>query len=598
MDQENDSRPAEQLWGHGARFWLTVLLILAAGLKLVYLLQALPTPEIRLYNELYSTDSAFFLQWAENIRSGDIWTDRSIHPHHDWHKAIAPVETWEDWFRGKCFHQEPLYPYLLALVLSLTGSPLGMLVFQGGMSILSMALLFGLARRYAGLPVAIISSLLYLGYGPFYVYESQLLRTTLLVCLGLAGILMVERMRSERSFLSGLFAGLVLGLLLVAKTSNALFVIAVFAIILLSRGRGPWRWKSSVAVALGVLLCLVAPMARNLKVGAPLLSMSSVAAQTFIGGNAPDATGYCWIVSRHHARIMRESRGEISQVVVLTLKEYRGNPWAYARLLGRKAYAVLNGWEQPDNVNYYQARRHVPLLRFLPFNFYMLCPLGLLGIWLSRKNLPQHLVALAFLVTGIVPLLIFYMSSRFRLPLVPLFCLYAGITLNDMARRVKQNRKSAALMVLLLFILAFLLNLPGRDLQRIRPQDYMYAASQYEKLNQPEASLAEFEQCIKEFPEYTRAYLQFAEMLIQADNSRRAIDVLKDCISANPAAAYCGNSLGMLYLDRKNYRDAIDVFSRAYSDMPDDQDIRYNLCLAYHLARETRPDKICDGFIP
>ena len=119
------------------------------------------------------------------------------------------------------------------------------------------------------------------------------------------------------------------------------------------------------------------------------------------------------------------------------------NPGAWIRLLGRKLVIFWNAYELPDNYNYYEVREVLlhPLslpgaLLFLPLHltFGLIAPLGLTGILLTgrrwRELLLVHLTLFGYMGT----VLLFFNFSRFRVPIVPFLCLFAGATLVALVR--------------------------------------------------------------------------------------------------------------------------------------------------------------------
>jgi hypothetical protein len=133
----------------GLEAWLTdhrrlvLAIIIAASIlvRIPYFIELNHSPCV--WQHRWSqTDMNFFDLWARDIAGGDWLTDKVLHPWHEWHKAIAaeyfrlhpeaassltqdgrsgrtPDDAaralWERWWGGKAYHQEPLYPYLIAL---------------------------------------------------------------------------------------------------------------------------------------------------------------------------------------------------------------------------------------------------------------------------------------------------------------------------------------------------------------------------------------------------------------------------------------------------------------------------------------------------
>ena len=76
------------------------------------------------------SDMETFHRWALSIVNGD-WLGRGdFHPFHPWQSAVAAKEQWARWY-GHVYHQEPFYPYLIALVYLLAPrEPASMILLQ------------------------------------------------------------------------------------------------------------------------------------------------------------------------------------------------------------------------------------------------------------------------------------------------------------------------------------------------------------------------------------------------------------------------------------------------------------------------------------
>ena len=103
------------------------------------------------------------------------------------------------------------------------------------------------------------------------------------------------------------------------------------------------------------------------------------------------------------------------------------HPMAWAGQLARKTYALLNDWEQYNNKTYAFHKARSPWLRFNPIGWGVLLVLGLAGAWRLQRQAPARarelgMIALIY-AAGVV---LFFVSARFRMPLVPLLCGLAG----------------------------------------------------------------------------------------------------------------------------------------------------------------------------
>src|SRR5262245_30579583 len=172
-------------------------------------------------------DMEFFHRWAEDIAGGDWLTARPLHPRHPWHEDVATAyleglpreqrsasadQVWERWYGGARFHQEPLYPYLVALTyFFLDADPRFVFAWQLLLGIASNVLVYLLARRCFGDLVATLAGALAVLFAPALYYELILLRTAatgfLSLAIALALLAAQDRGSARRWLLAGVLAG-------------------------------------------------------------------------------------------------------------------------------------------------------------------------------------------------------------------------------------------------------------------------------------------------------------------------------------------------------------------------------------------------------
>ena len=106
------------------------------------------TAFLRFHEHCNQTDMFAFWQWAQAIVAGDWLGRETYHPDFVWMKEIAPIETWHRWWGGKeIYHQAPLYPHFLAVILALKNSPVFAVAIQLLIGALQPLVMFSLARR-------------------------------------------------------------------------------------------------------------------------------------------------------------------------------------------------------------------------------------------------------------------------------------------------------------------------------------------------------------------------------------------------------------------------------------------------------------------
>jgi hypothetical protein len=313
-------------------------------------------------------------------------------------------------------------------------------------------LLLALAWRWFGPLAGALAGLLATLYAPLLYFELLLLRETCLVFTALALMFAFDVAARGAARRAGFAVGLALGIATLLKTLFLAFGVGAAVLLGLRwRARGQPAGIGLTFLALGVATALLPLLARNLAVGAPLLSIHSAAGPNLVLSNAysPGAVvgGYRL---RHMDDILGETGGAPLPTLVRTLGTYP-SALAFLESVGGKLAASLHWYEEPDNSNFYLQRRYASVLRGLPIGFGLVGPLGLVGMvlaWRSRRGrgvaarspgspVADGVANLHWMVlVNLAVLVLFLVRDRFRLPLaaamIP-FAAYAAVELVRLA---------------------------------------------------------------------------------------------------------------------------------------------------------------------
>lgn len=445
---------------HAPRWPLAIVFVCALGLRIAVHLEVAdgPIPWLHRYGE---SDMAFHHAHAERLSQGD-WLQRGpFHPCHAWHRDVARahflasptareryasapdpvVALWDDWYGGARFHQEPLYPYLVAIGYAWLGADPGwMIVLQLILGAASQVLVFAIARRHAGTNAAWAAVVVSLAYAPTIAHELVLLRTAVEVFLGLATVASADRARVSARPGSWLLVGSIAGIATVCRAPLALLALGVG---LLAARAGA---RSAAAYAAGVALALAPVAARNVAVGAPVASLSSVAAVTFACQNVPgvDPLGGFTVDAPAVAAAMGEGDGAFFASARASWARHP-DAGSIVWMLAGRARALVANREIAGNTSVELARRESRVLAACPIGFGVIAALAAIGLALGmrRGGRPWPLVAL--IVAAAVPQLAFYVTSRFRSPLALalLPCAGAGVVALASAARARCWRRLA-----------------------------------------------------------------------------------------------------------------------------------------------------------
>ena len=461
-----------------------LVLALFACVRLVHLAQLVDSPAL-VQQQWPDSDMFAFDHWAYNIAHGDIWSAQPQRPLTAWHhevarefRALTPStrtddELWRDWQGGARFYQEPLFPYLLAGVYTLSDTPLLALACQMLLGLLGLWLLMDATRRLLGEREAVIAGLLATLCGPLAYYESLLLRETLAVT---ATWLLLRQWvvasqtdlrldpsgdlprppphRSEVSRAEG-WLGLAAGLALLTRVAIAPFVVFLLVCLLWPRAQ---RLQRLGGLLLGLSLPLGLVLVRNLVVDAPPFAMAGGGVFAFVAANAPGADPWQGLVLDAPV-IARLLQHQGQSMVVATLQQ---QPHLIS-LEFAKLGALLHNYEMPNNASFLFYRAHAPILKLLPVNFALLLPLGLVGtLDALRSRRARVLVVLA--CVQVLPLLILQPLSRYRLgflaALLPLAAL--GLTFLHGVWQARRVRLLVWLLPIALLTVFLLRPLPDR----------------------------------------------------------------------------------------------------------------------------------------
>jgi len=397
-----------------------------------------------------SGDTSFFISYAHQIASGDIF------------------------LRGQSLLFSPLYAYFLAMIFALAGENFVIvLVVQYGLSLLAAYLLYRLSRHLFGTLAGLLTLLLYLGNSMILLFDSQLLDTVFSILLPSAALLLLHRAPVTGRKLQWFGAGVVLGLLALTRPNVLLFfpLAAGWAMWAGNGGRTlVRRLVPALLVTVGASLCILPFTVRNWVVtGEPVLITAHGGINFYVGNNEK-ATGY--FTPPHGMpplpgtfnlevprRVAEEQSGRsgLSDSEVSAHWFARGMDWIrrhpgdFLSLTLKKTRAFFNGYEVSLNFDFNFLRQLSWSLKPACIPLAVLLPLGLAGMALSLHRWRTHLVLYLFFVAYSASVILFFITARYRLPLVPLLLVYGGFSLRTLLAWLNRPARLVLLLAGLLF---------------------------------------------------------------------------------------------------------------------------------------------------
>ncbi len=368
-------------------------------------------------------DAAWHHAWACSIASGDL-------------TAYAP------YFRA------PLYPLVLGGLYSLTGPSVAAgALLSTVLHAASAALLFRIASGWMPRGAAAAAAACWGLWGTAVAYSSTLLIEPLYIALVLGSFLLFD----EDRLLAGMLA---LGFAAIARPG----ALAVLPALLLA-------FKPVRLARAGPLLLapIAAVWAVNALAGDPATVISSQGGINLYIGNGPEADGYtAFAPAAPHRQpedgLPYQDNVEAASVALAppglrpsevsawwvsrTLEAAARAPGRTIALLAKKAALMCATQEVPCNYDGYYLRRYSPLLSvlLLPQGIPMLLLWALLpGAVAAGRPTRREAFLAAWLLLMAGGVVAFFVTARFRLPLIPFALLLLG------ARAVRFGRRSLAL---------------------------------------------------------------------------------------------------------------------------------------------------------
>lgn len=416
------------------------------------------TTAILLYAVAWVLRAAFVLELRSSPLADVPLLDELYHVQ--WASALAAG----DWIGNAVFFRAPLYPYTLGLGLLLFhGSLLGARLLQVTYGALTPVAVYFLARRLLGARGGLVAGIIATLY-PFLIYfTNELLIESLVVALDAFLLIAILRADEIPSWGRWVLAGAVLGLAALARPPVLLFAPCVLvwiwwrarhacaapgsrpAGLTLLRGRTPFRAAALrfAMFALGAGIVIAPVTLRNFALEKDFVLIASQGGVNFFIGNNKDSDGAsavlpvlgdAWqytdcvrIAERAMGRPLRSS--EVSGFWYRRGREFLfGHPRDAAALLLKKVVLFWNRYELPNNKDVYYFARMSAVFRSLAWlNFGVIAPLGVLGAIVSlRRRKPAAALLALFALAHMTGVVLFFVCSRFRIPVVPVVVVFAA----------------------------------------------------------------------------------------------------------------------------------------------------------------------------
>ncbi len=512
------------------------------------------------------------------------------------------------------FWQPPLYIYSLSFIYKHISTNIITIRFiQSLFSILTVLLTLAVAGRFCSKKSSIFIAIATALYGPLLFFSSQLLPTTTAVAGNMAVLFCWLKLTDKPSWKLGLLTGTVAGITALLVSNILIFIPIILSWIvwqaIKSEERKKW-YLTGLALLVGSSITILPVTIRNYTVSKQLVLISTNAGINLHIGNNENATatinirpGMDW--DRLVATPYREgAQNDVqasqffkNRVTTFITKQ----PLIFLKGLAAKTVQFVNSREIPRNVDIYTFTPYSKCLKLLTwkigsfsFPFGIIAPLALWGILISIKGNIRQRILISYLLIYSASVILFFPTSRYMAPVIPLFIILAGIGLTALlAKKTNIRQRITGITFCMLFFL--LLNIPIK----LPAYNINYEAEMHTNLGvglqtrgQLNAAIKEYKTAISIAPKNADAY-HFLGTAYRAENNKKlAVENFTYALKLHPDHDQALQDLAIEEFQRGNTKESIILLRKSLTLNPENRHAMINLAIGLLKLKQNKEAEI------
>jgi tetratricopeptide (TPR) repeat protein len=441
-------------------------------------------------------------------------------------------------------------------------------------------------------------------------YDGELLLEGMLTFLVLLGFVLLLRSRdTDRQWW---LPGIVFGLAVITRP-NVLAFLALLPVWLFlegngftgSRGQGSGSgarppepqtprtrsvWTRLLLVWGAAAIVILPVTIRNYVVSKQFVPVAWQAGTNFIIGNNPESDGVTAIVPGTRGswwggyddakRLAEQAVGrplkgaEIDRYwMAKGLEFWRKQPGKALGLLLRKTFLWFAGYEVGNESNLYGVKRYSFInylffnSPFLKFPFGILLPLALVGAWFLRRQWRRSLPVYLFVVAYSLSFIVFFVTSRYRTPMIPIVAIWAVIGLTGLTGPIPRRERGIALGIALAAFLLLNANLAAAGRVLSPDQNHFAAALGLHQQGRDAEALGELRMALGH--DSATNVLSFEATLLQRNGDLAGAErAARAATRLHPSEADAWGSLGNVFANSGRLDSAARYFDVALQRDP------------------------------
>ncbi len=521
--------------------------------------------------------------------------------HHITAKAIADGAL----ISSEPFFRAPLYNYFLGLIYFFTNDSLAAArLIQLLIGTFTAPLVYLLGREVFDRRTGLLAAVFVLLTSDIVYFEGELvLEATAMWLIMLSLLLLAGYAKNPRSSTLCLLA-LSSGLAVVDRPNAALLIPIVGLVLWSIRRQEP----SSVLLKRVVLFAVVSMvpvglvLVHNVTRTQPALTIATQGGVNFyIGNNSsadgmsavmPGKLGYNWQYSdiKYAAEEKANRSLSPSEVSSFYLGEgihfIKSHPFEWLGLTIKKAYLIFSGEDISNNRNLLSFKSEFAILKLLVIGMGLLAPLGLIGMVLTwRRSLATRALGW-FVVLYAASFVLYFVNSRFRLPLLPVLAIFAAYFIISAVEQIRRRELTTLIVpVLGAIVLAVMLNV---NLYRIQfnneQQAYFSKGNLYLENGDQKAAIEKYYQALSYPTLLQQVHLNLGIAFLKSGQLDSAWHhfLAEDSLFSGSAEAL--NNLAYLYRQTGQKSEALIAAEAAMTEKPYLPEARLNYWYALREA--------------
>jgi len=422
------------------------------------------------------------------------------------------------------FQMGPLYPYFLAMNLSLGISLWGILIIQAILGSLTVLCIYHITLKvFENNFKAFLSGLAAAVFAPFIFYDGLILSESLqLTLISISLLLLIDFSPKRVPIYRIIIAGVLIGLASLGRATILIFAILLIAYWLIKWHKSPGAAKTefmkiALYFAIGCVIGILPATIHNIINGEFVAISTNSGINLYIGNNtqangsyeeppglnlSSDFTGRK-IAERSANRTLRGS--EVSEFwFKRTLKDIVRNPIHFVSLILKKAWLYFWHYEIPQAESLPLHREFSPLFKIWLPAFGFIFILTLISL-LNERFSERKLIILLLFASSFLGNLAFFVIGRYRLIGYITLLVFSGAGIMAIYE-ISMLRKYRAILIssLALIMGILILYLPRSiDLRSKQASAYDNVGIYHFLLNRPEASITWYRKALEIMPDHS-----------------------------------------------------------------------------------------------